>query len=64
MLNLVPDWKSAWRWFSVQAAAALAVVAAAYDYLPALREYLPEGAVKWVAIAIIVARILNQDEDK
>ena len=64
MLKLVPDWKSAWRWFSVQSAAALAVVAAAYDYLPALREYLPDGAVKWAALIIIVARVLSQGDDE
>lgn len=57
---LVPDWRQAWRFLSVQAAAALALVAAAYDYLPAVREYLPDGWVKWAALLVIAARILNQ----
>jgi hypothetical protein len=57
---LIPDWRQAWRFFSVQAAAALALLAAAYDYLPAVREYLPEGWMKWAALLVIAARILNQ----
>ena len=57
---LVPDWRQAWRFMSVQAAAALALLATAYDYMPAAREYLPEGWVKWAALVVIAARILNQ----
>lgn len=57
---LIPDWRDAWRFLSVQAAAAVALLATAYDYLPAVREYLPEGWVKWAALLVIAARILNQ----
>jgi hypothetical protein len=56
----IPEWRQAWRFLSVQAAAALALLAAAYDYLPAVREYLPEGWMKWAALLVIAARILNQ----
>ncbi len=44
-MKLIPDWRSAWRFLSVQLAAATALLATAYDYLPAVRSYLPEG---WV----------------
>lgn len=57
---LIPDWRQAWRFLSVQAAAALALLAAAYDYLPAVREYLPDGWMKWAALLVIAARIMNQ----
>lgn len=33
---LVPDWKEAWSWLSVQLAAGIAALATAYDYLPAV----------------------------
>ncbi len=60
-MKLVPDWRDAWRWLSVQLAAATALLATAYDYLPAVRSYLPEGWVKWAAILFIAARILHQN---
>ena len=56
----IPEWRQAWRFLSVQAAAALALLAAAYDYLPAVREYLPDGWMKWAALLVIAARIMNQ----
>jgi hypothetical protein len=59
-LRLVPDWRHAWRFLSVQLAAVIALLATAYDYLPAIRDYVPEGWVKWAAILIIAARVMNQ----
>lgn len=58
-LRLVPDWRHAWRFLSVQLAAVIALLATAYDYLPAIRDYVPEGWVKWAAILIIAARVMN-----
>lgn len=59
-LRLVPDWRHAWRFLSVQLAAVIALLATAYDYLPAIRDYVPEGWVKWAALLIIAARVMNQ----
>ena len=59
-LQLVPDWKQSWRFLSVQLAGLLAVMQAAYECLPAIQQYLPEGWVKWFAIAIILARLVRQ----
>lgn len=59
-LALIQNWRSAWRMLSVQAAALLAIVAAAYEHLPALQTYLPEGWVKYAALAVVVARIVQQ----
>ena len=42
------------------AAAVIALLATAYDYLPAIRDYVPEGWVKWAALLIIAARVMNQ----
>lgn len=60
MLRLTPDWRNAWRWLSVQLAAATALLATAYDYLPAIRTYVPDGWIKWAALLIIAGRILHQ----
>jgi hypothetical protein len=63
-MKLIPDWREAWRYFSVQCAALLAFVSACYDYLPDVQAYLPEGWVKWMALVIIVARLIRQGADK
>lgn len=57
---LIEDWKRAWRLGSIWLAAALGLLDAASEYLPMVKTYLPEGWVKWIAIAIIVARLLKQ----
>ncbi len=59
-VKLIEDWKQSWKFLSVQLAAALALLDVAYEYLPAVQSYLPEGWVKWIALTIIVARIIKQ----
>lgn len=59
-VKLIEDWKQSWKFLSVQLAAALALLDVAYDYLPAVQSYLPEGWVKWIALTIIVARVIKQ----
>jgi hypothetical protein len=59
-LRLTKDWRECWKWLSVQLAAALALLSVAYDYLPALQQYLPDGWVKWFALAIIAGRVIHQ----
>ena len=58
---LIEDWKHAWRLFTIWLAAALGLLDAAVEYLPMIREYLPEGWVKYIAMAIIVARLIKQN---
>ncbi len=57
---LIPNWKSAHKYLTVQLAAGLALVSQAYDYIPILKEYLPQNYVTYIALAIIVARIVAQ----
>jgi len=61
--KLIEDWKQSWKFLSVQLAAALALLDVAYEYLPAVQSYLPEGWVKWMALSIIVARVIKQRKD-
>lgn len=60
-MKLIENWRNAWRMLSVQAAALLGIVAAAYEYLPALQAYLPEGWVKYAALLVILARVVKQE---
>jgi len=59
-MKLIEDWKQAWKFFSVQIAAVISLMGFAYDYLPAMQQYLPEGWVKWAALAIIAGRVIDQ----
>lgn len=58
--ELIPDWKDSWKFLSVQLAGLIALLDTAYTYLPAVQQYLPEGWVKWFAVAIIIARVIQQ----
>ncbi len=59
-VKLIEDWKQSWKFLSVQLAAAQALLDVAYEYLPAVQSYLPEGWVRWIALTIIVARVIKQ----
>lgn len=59
-LALIENWRSAWRMLSVQLATLLALVATAYEHLPIMQAYMPEGWVKWAALLVVVARIIQQ----
>lgn len=57
---LIDDLRRAWRYLSVQLTVLLAIVAAAWDYMPQFQQYLDPKWVKYYALAILVARIINQ----
>ena len=57
---LIPNWQQAHKYLTVQLAAALAIVSQAYDYLPMLKQYIPSNYVTYIALAIILARIIAQ----
>jgi hypothetical protein len=63
--KLIPEWKRAWRLYSVQAMAALAGLPLAYMALPAdWQAAIPDawkaGAVGVVLFAGIVGRLIDQ----
>ena len=62
--RLVDDWRKAHKWLTVWVAALIAVLAEAQDQLPLVREYLPDGWVKFAALAVIVARLYKQSKPK
>ena len=59
-VSLIEEWQKAYKFFTVQLAAMLVLLDIAYDYLPDVQAYLPEGWAKWFALAIIVARVVKQ----
>ena len=66
-MKIVDDARRAWRWFSVQALAVLAVVPLIWSELPPEVQALVPGEWKpWVLAAVAVAGILGRlvDQDK
>lgn len=59
---LIDDWKRAWTYLSVILASALVALDIAYAYLPEIRDYFPEGWVRYVAVAVIIGRIIKQGQ--
>jgi hypothetical protein len=60
-MTLVAEWKTAWRWFSVQSMAASAVVLGAWDSVPdELRHALPRWLPHGVAIALLVLGVAGR----
>jgi hypothetical protein len=66
-MNLIPNWKDAWRWFSVQALAAIVALPFVWIALPAdAKGYLPDSLEPWVLMAIaaggLVGRLVDQNK--
>ncbi|MCR6667548.1 MAG: hypothetical protein NVV69_16400 [Methyloversatilis sp.] len=59
-VTLIEDWRQCWKLASVYLSALLAALAAAYEYLPELQQYLPAGWVKWAFLVILFARLIRQ----
>ena len=68
-MKLVDDASRAWRWFSVQLAALMAVLPLAWSELPAdVKAYVPPEWRAWVvtglAVAVILGRLIKQGPAK
>lgn len=59
-LKLIADWKKAHQYLTVQLAALMAMITTAWEYIPAVQQYLDPAWVKWFALAMIVARVIKQ----
>ena len=58
---LVDEWKTAWRWFSVQSMALSAVLLGAWQALPEdLQQSLPRALPHWLAIALLTLGIAGR----
>lgn len=59
--HLVKDWKSAPRWFSVQAMAASTAILATWAVLPDdLKAGIPPGVVTFIACGLLILGIIGR----
>lgn len=63
-LQLIDEWKRAHQYLTVKLAALLALISTAWDYIPAVRDYLDPAWLKWFAIAMVLARVISQPKVK
>lgn len=66
-MKLVEGWKSAWRWFSVQAGGLVVLMPVAWATLPdETKAIIPESWLPWivgvVGVCVVVGRLLDQDK--
>ncbi|SEH89998.1 hypothetical protein [Paraburkholderia hospita] len=57
---LIDDIDRAHKFIVTWIAAGLGCAATAYELLPTVRDYLDPAWVKWIALAILVARVVKQ----
>lgn len=61
-MQLIPEWKRAWRLWSVKLSALIVALSLLEPSLPQLREALPDHWYSYLAGAVIVARVLVQQQ--
>jgi len=60
-MKLIPDWRSAWRWFSVQAFAIIALLPVVWPTLPPqVTAWVPESWRPWIIVALAVGGIAGR----
>jgi hypothetical protein len=64
-MKLISNWRDAWKWFSVQALAAIVALPVVWGMLPAdVKAYLPDGWEPWVFVALAFAGIAGRLVDQ
>lgn len=64
-MTLVPDWRGAWRWFSVQALVVLAALPLVWSTLPAdLRAFLPDGWEPYILLVVAIGGLAGRFIDQ
>lgn len=59
-MKLIDELDKAYKFLSVQLAAGFGMLALAYEYLPEMKDYLPDTWYKYAFFAILLARLLKQ----
>lgn len=67
-MKLVPNWRQAYKWFSVRLILVLAALPEVWTWLPMeWRQSLPEDTLKWlcgiVGILAVYARVVSQSKE-
>ena len=64
-MKLVSNWKSAWKWFSIQfVAAAGAVQLSVLAFPESVRAWLPDWLTHLLAVLLLVAAVLGRLVDQ
>jgi len=64
-MKLVDDWKSAWKWFSVQfVAAAGAVQLSVLAFPDSMRAWLPDWLTHLLAVGLLMAAVFGRLVDQ
>lgn len=58
--QLIEEWRSAYKYVSIQLAALLALLVSLEPFLPQITTYLPSHWQAYLSIAILVARVIQQ----
>lgn len=65
-MRMVDEWRSAWKWASVQIAALAAVAMQLYEQVPQFQQYIPDKvfhhAMTGIVALIIVGRLIRRDD--
>lgn len=59
MFKLHENWKSAWKWFQVQAGIIIAAAPQAYEQVTLLKGYISDTTMHYVMSGIGVGLVLN-----
>lgn len=60
-MRLVEDWRSAWKWFSVQALAIIALLPVVWPSLPPqVTGWVPETWRPWIVVLIAIGGIAGR----
>lgn len=63
--RLIPQWRRAWRMFSIQAMTLAAAIQGAWPTIPDdMKATLPPTLVHWVSLALLVAGIAGRLVDQ
>ena len=64
-MNLVANWREAWKWFSVHAFALIIALPIIWATLPAeIKAYMPESWEPWVFVTIAIAGVIGRVIDQ
>ena len=65
MMHIIPDWRRAWRWFSVQALALIVALPVVWAAMPAdAKAFLPDGWEPWILMALAIAGLIGRFVDQ
>lgn len=64
-MKIIANWREAWRWFSVQAMAAIVALPLVWTALPAdVKGFLPDGWEPYLLMALALAGLVGRMVDQ